>query len=177
MQAGRQQVHSYCRLLRFNLAEEARKSNVRDEFFLWSTLAVSVCLLLSGLLLFAVAAFADYDPNQEEAYVAVILTEAAGETEEGQTAVCEVLRNRHWSVRGFAGLERPDLQRFLARQNVQAVPRAKRALLRARRGSNLAGSATHYENVESFGMPWWAKKMKRVAKVGQHTFFKVVVEK
>ena len=32
--------------------------------------------------------------------------------------------------------------------------------------------ATHYENVEAFGVPSWAKRMRVVAKVGDHTFFR-----
>ena len=59
MQAGREQVHGYLKLLRFNLSEEARNFKVRDEFCLWATLVVSVCLLLAGFLLFAVAAFGE----------------------------------------------------------------------------------------------------------------------
>ena len=117
-----------------------------------------------------------YDPNKEAIYVQVILTEAAGESEEGQVAVGEVLRNRHWSLRGFAGLKRPDLKQFLAGQNVQAVARAQRSLLRARGGSHIVGGATHFENVEAFGMPWWAKKMRVTAKISHHTFFKEVLE-
>jgi hypothetical protein len=32
-------------------------------------------------------------------------------------------------------------------------------------------SATHWENVNAFGMPEWAREMKVVARVGDHVFF------
>ena len=63
MQAGREQVHGYLKLLRFNLSEEDRNFKVRDEFCLWAALVVSVCLLLAGFLLFAVAAFGESDDS------------------------------------------------------------------------------------------------------------------
>lgn len=44
------------------------------------------------------------------------------------------------------------------------------AVLRGTIENNI-GKSTHFENVEKFGMPKWAKKMKKVAKVGAHTYF------
>ncbi len=32
--------------------------------------------------------------------------------------------------------------------------------------------ATHFENLEAFPMPWWAKNMDAVTKVGKQTYFK-----
>ena len=137
-------------------------------------LPLAILLSLSGNLAYGQTG-SGYDPNKEAIYVQVILTEAAGESEEGQVAVGEVLRNRHWSLRGFSGIRRPDLQRFLERQDAKTIAGAKRSLLRARGGSYIAGGATHFENVEAFGMPWWAKKMRVTAKIGRHTFFKEVL--
>lgn len=117
-------------------------------------------------------AWAEWNSNLEETYVQIILSEAAGEPVDGQIAVCEVLRNRHWSTRGFAGIKRADLREFLAGQTPKAFDRAWTAYRRARAGSQLARGATHYENTEAFGTPWWSKKMTKVAKIGRHTFFK-----
>lgn len=119
-----------------------------------------------------VPAWAEWDKTKEVTYVSIILTEATGEPLDGQIAVAEVLRNRHWSTRGFAGIKRTDLRQLLARQTPQAVERAWTAYRRARAGSQLAGGATHFENVEAFGRPAWSRKMKVVAKLGHHTFFK-----
>ena len=136
-------------------------------------LPLAILLSLSGNLAYGQTG-SGYDPSKEAIYVQVILTEAAGESEEGQVAVGEVLRNRNWSLRGFSGINRPDLQQFLKRQDAKTVAGIKRSLLRARGGSHIAGGATHFENLE-FGMPWWAKKMRVTAKIGRHTFFKEVL--
>ena len=141
-------------------------------------LGKAVGLALAGGLFLAscegspAPAWADWNSNLEETYVQIILSEAAGEPMDGQIAVCEVLRNRHWSTRGFAGIKRADLRKWLARQAPEAFDRAGTAYRRARAGSQLAGGATHFENVEAFGTPWWAEKMTKVAKIGRHTFFK-----
>ncbi len=110
--------------------------------------------------------------QQERAWEAVIMTEAAGESYEGQVAVAEVLRNRGWTPRGFAGIRRPDLAHFLAQQPPTVRARAQQALRMARAGSNLVGGATAFENVETFGLPRWAGTMEATAKIGRHTFFR-----
>jgi spore germination cell wall hydrolase CwlJ-like protein len=37
---------------------------------------------------------------------------------------------------------------------------------------NNIGNATHFENVEAFGKPYWAKDMVVVATVGKHTYYR-----
>lgn len=37
---------------------------------------------------------------------------------------------------------------------------------------DITKGATHYENIEVFGVPYWAKKMTVTAKVGSHTFYR-----
>ena len=105
-------------------------------------------------------------------YVEIILTEAVGEGEAGMLGVAEVLRNRHWSTAGFAGIRRQDKKHFLQELNQESRRLAGRCLQRARGGSSTVHGATHFENVEAFGMPKWAKGMKRVVKLGSHTFFR-----
>ena len=117
-------------------------------------------------------AWAEWDQTKEETYVQIIITEASGEPLDGQIAVCEVLRNRHWSTRGFAGIKRPDLREWLSKQTPGTIDRALAAYRRARAGSQITKGATHFENVEAFGTPYWAKGMTRVGKIGRHTFFK-----
>ena len=33
------------------------------------------------------------------------------------------------------------------------------------------GDATHFENIKAFGRPKWAKKMYKIKKVGEHTYY------
>lgn len=116
-------------------------------------------------------ALSAYDPKMEETYEAILITEAGGEGEDGMVAVGEVLRNRGWSPRGFFGLARNDLQKFIARESETTRRAARRACRRVLDGSDLTKGATHYENVEAFGVPRWAKKMKITRKLGRHTFY------
>lgn len=39
-------------------------------------------------------------------------------------------------------------------------------------GKDITQGATHYENVEQFGEPYWTKGMIITCKVGKHTFYK-----
>ena len=34
------------------------------------------------------------------------------------------------------------------------------------------GGATHFENLEKYGVPYWAKEMDAVGRVGEHTYFR-----
>ena len=111
--------------------------------------------------------------RQEALWEAIVITEASSESYAGKLAVAEVLRNRGWSPKGFAGIKRKDLSSFLLEQPPSVRAEAKEALRAARRGSNITGAATHFENVEQFGLPGWAKRMETTAKIGSHTFFKV----
>ena len=102
----------------------------------------------------------------------IVLTEAAGEPMECKIGVAEVLRNRRWDPRGFAGIQRTDLQRFLQSQPTRAHQEAKKAVEKARNGSDLTHQATHFENIEAFGVPPWARSMEKTTRLGQLTFFK-----
>ncbi len=115
---------------------------------------------------------AHVDQRRESTLEAVIISEAAGEPYEGKVGVAEVLRNREWSVRGFSGIQRKDLDQFLLAQPDWTRQQARRALQKAREGSNLTRNATHFENVEQFGLPRWAKEMEVTVKIGSHTFFR-----
>lgn len=120
----------------------------------------------------AVGAAGDgYNPARKDRYVAVVLTEAAGERFVGQVAVAEVLRNRNWDTREFMGLRRKNLAAFL-RRHESYRPQALRAIETARRGSNLTRGATHFDNTAQFGWPDWSREMVVTAQIGHHTFFR-----
>ncbi|NOS67944.1 MAG: hypothetical protein HOO67_06325 [Candidatus Peribacteraceae bacterium] len=131
--------------------------------------------LVCGVISFCncLTAYAEYNPQKEDLYVAVIVTEAAGESFQGKVAVAEVLRNRNWRTRGFVGLRRPDLRRFLAAESVSRR-HARRAIRAVRNGSQVCRGATHYENVQTFGWPkdWDRRRMKFLVKIGQHSFYR-----
>ncbi len=120
-----------------------------------------------------------YDPTQEEAYVNVVLTEAAGESYAGKVAVAEVLRNRDWQLEGFVGLRRSDRSRFT--NDPKTVAEAVRALRTAKDGSRTVGLATHFESTD-FPTPWWVKKKRKgkpvtvfVKQIGKHRFYREVM--
>jgi len=127
-----------------------------------------------GLLFFCsgVDALAYQRFQPENVLETVIITEAGGEPYEGKVGVAEVMRNRGWGLEGFAGIRRSDLHQFLSRQPAWAYDQARQALQEARAGSNLTRRATHFENVQTFGPPAWAREMEVTVKIGQLTFFK-----
>lgn len=137
--------------------------------FAW--LAAAVCVIAVTGEPAAGAAGDGYDPARKDRYVAVVLTEAAGEKFAGQVAVAEVLRNRDWDTRAFMGLRRKNLAAFL-RRHESCRPQAVRAIETARRGSNLTRGATHFDNTVEFGWPDWAHEMVVTARIGHHTFFR-----
>lgn len=110
--------------------------------------------------------------SQQKICEEILITEAAAEPYEAKVGVAEVLRNRGWNSKGFVGIKRNDKSQFVARQPDWVHSQTQRALKAAKEGSNLTQSATHFENVEAFGYPDWAKDMKKTVKIGKLTFFR-----
>ena len=109
-------------------------------------------------------------------YWQVIMAEAVGEGYQGMYAVACVIRNRGGDLDGFCGAKRKDLSTFCTRQGRPAIRQAReieRIVFRGR-GPDITGGATHFEAVERYGLPYWAKRMKVTARLGEHTFFKEV---
>src|SRR3990167_7273597 len=80
------------------------------------------------------------------------------------TPVAEVMRERGWSMRPFCASRRKDLAGFVAKQGAKVRKLAKLAITEARAGSQTVKGASHYENIEAFGMPTWAKGKPVLAK-------------
>ena len=104
-----------------------------------------------------------------------ILGEAASERREGMYAVVCVYRNRlrNGLPLGCVALKRRDLDKFVKKQGEKYKEMAKKIIREVfeEDAPDITNRATHYENVEKFGLPSWAKKMKITAKIGRHTFF------
>lgn len=135
---------------------------------------ILVCCMVGFGAVEAVAGQTGYASSKEAVYEAIVLTEASGEPFEGKVGVAEVLRNRNFRTSGFSGILREDLNDWLRRErrNGKTVQDSRRALRIACAGSDTVHGATHFENVEVFGRPRWAKGMKVTAKIGRHTFLK-----
>ena len=103
----------------------------------------------------------------EDAIIRAIIGEAANQGVEGMTAVGEVIRNRGNSLKGIFGADSP----MVAKQPQWVFDLAKQAW-KASEKSNLTGGATHWENVEAFGVPYWAEGMQQTSKIKNHTFFR-----
>lgn len=109
-----------------------------------------------------------YALTDESLAVRIIIAEGANQGLEGMTAIAEVVRRR--GADAFSCLKRKDLESFIARQPVWVHTQARKAWAMSST-SNLTLGATHYEAVETFGRPKWAKGMRRTVKIKDHTFF------
>lgn len=97
------------------------------------------------------------------------------------TARCYRNRIEKGMTLGCVAMKRKDLDAFVS-ENVSYVKRvlkrpidewAQRAVREAFRDGSAdpTNGATHYEDVEIYGLPYWAKNKKVLAKIGIRTFF------
>lgn len=131
-------------------------------------------ILLVCIILIIVTCWIQGAWGEEVSYWKVIMAEAVGEGYDGMYAIACVIRNRGGDLSGFAGAKRKDLDGFCQRQGVRYISLAKtieRAVFEDN-ARDTTGGATHFENVEVFGQPYWAKSMKVTCKIGRHTFYK-----
>lgn len=105
-----------------------------------------------------------------------IVAEAANQGYDGMLAITCCYRNRLDSGLnlGCVGLRRADLATFCTKQGVRVTEQAKMAVeaVFVKNCQDVTGGATHYENIEAFGVPKWAKSMQVTCKVKDHTFYK-----
>lgn len=119
--------------------------------------------LLLGLLL---AAHASAAPIPDDRAVRAIIGEAANQGPRGMLAVAGALRNRG-TLTGVYG----EQARFIATEPAW-VWQAARAAWAASKTNDITQGATHWENIQAYGTPAWARAMKRTVRVGDHQFFK-----
>ncbi len=110
----------------------------------------------------------------EPPYWQVIMAEAVSEGYQGMYAVACVIRNRGGDLNGFCGAKRKDISQFCDRQDGRFISQAREIerMVFEQSAPDSTYGATHFENIEKYGMPWWARGMTITAKIGEHTFFK-----
>lgn len=95
---------------------------------------------------------------------------------QGMYAVACCVRNRLNTGlnTGLCGLKRKDLDAFVNRQPKKYHAIAKQIIKQVFEDNSpdITGGGTHYEAVEKYGLPRWARGMIRTAKIGEHTFYK-----
>lgn len=141
-----------------NLNDVGKKTGISKKF----TRIAAAILIGSSLI----TSHARAELNEQVAIKAII-SEAANQGLDGMTALAEAIRNRG-TCQGVCGLQR---ESFISRQPNWVKEMAKVAWKRSA-STNYVRGADHWENVEAFGMPEWAKGMETTAKIKNHTFFK-----
>ena len=133
-----------------------------------------ILLILLLVLIAFVALYQKMVQGEEIPYWKVLLAEGANQGEPGMTAIACVIRNRGGGLDGFMGAKRKDLDDFCRRQGKSAISLAKKIERRVfKEGApDSTFGATHFENVERFGEPYWAKDMVKTCKIRNHTFYK-----
>lgn len=108
----------------------------------------------------------------EDRAIRAIIGEAAGEVNsirskyECFVAVGAALRNRG-SLRGVFG----EKAKHVDREPRWVWDLARRAWRESAKRDPTNG-ATHWENIEKFGIPYWSRSMIKTVKIGSHTFYK-----
>lgn len=74
---------------------------------------------------------------------------------------------------GCVALKRADLDDFVKREKKKYREISKEIMRKVflENGPDTTDGATHYENIERFGLPKGWEKMKKIKKIGSHTFF------
>jgi len=165
----------------FNRTPAGQKSNLRQPFpwvyeqsgapLFFCKIIVSIFILSAIFLTFQKSVSAQV---AQPAYWQVIMAEAVSDGYQGMYAVACVIRNRGGDLHGFCGSKRKDLSLFCSRQGGKFIRQARdiERIVFEKNGPDITHGATHFEAVERYGMPKWAKGMKVTARIGEHTFFK-----
>lgn len=105
-----------------------------------------------------------------------VIGEAVGEGYQGMYAVTCAYRNRLNKnlPLGCVALKRKDLDQFVEKQGKKYQEMAQQIVRKVfeENSPDITKGATHYENIEKFGIPRWAKKMEVTVRIGRHTFFR-----
>ncbi len=131
--------------------------------FIWCLALASVLVVISSCGVVHASVI-----NESDA-VRSIIGEAGGEGLEGMRAVASAIRNRG-HLRGVYGLH----AKHVNREPKWVWAMAKKAWASSKE-YDYANGGTHWEGT-AFKVPYWAKKMKLVKRVGNQNFYKEVTK-
>lgn len=142
---------------------------------MWTVIAIFLALAVSNFIGDCFAATTGKNKCPPNLWKGII-GEAVGEGYRGMYAVTCAYRNRLDKnlPLGCVALKRKDIDQFVEKQGEKYQKMAKEIVRKIfeENGPDITKGATHYENVESFGLPKWAEKMEVTVKIKHHTFFK-----
>jgi Cell wall hydrolyses involved in spore germination len=105
-----------------------------------------------------------------------LIAEAVSEGPDGMYAVACVVRNRlnAGMNTGLVALKRKDLDGFVKREGRKTELIAKAIVEKVfyKNSPDVTCGATHYEAIQKYGTPRWARQMVVTTKIGCHTFYK-----
>lgn len=104
----------------------------------------------------------------QDVAVRIIVSEAADQGLKGMICVGEVLRKRA-NIKGFYGYR----SNRIKQQPKSVWGMAEKAWELSAR-TNFTKGADHFENIHSFGTPWWAKYCVKTFEYKDHVFYKEV---
>lgn len=136
--------------------------------FLWpKTAFLAIILLVSG----CTEAFAlnglKYAITDQKAILSII-GEGENQGYTGMLALAGAIRNRG-TLQGVYGLNAP---RVIKRKySVDTYRTAQKAWAQSA-GKDITNGATHWENINSFGKPYWAYEMDETFRYKDHVFYK-----
>lgn len=136
-----------------------------SEKAVFSAYSVIGAVILATILILC-AGLAQAGEIPEDDAVRILIGEAANQGKVGMIAVAEVLRKRG-STKGFCGLK----GKHVDSQPAWVWEMARKAW-RASEKTNYTRGATHFENLEDFGTPYWAENMEVVFVHKDHTFYR-----
>jgi hypothetical protein len=135
---------------------------------------ITIILIFTGIKSFVKPAHAEL-VVQADLWRGLIAEDVAGGYQ-GMYAVACCVRNRlnAGMDHGLVAMKRKDLNHFCRKQGNDYQQMAKGIINKvfSQSGPDITRGATHYEAVERYGLPKWAKGMVSTAKVGEHTFFR-----
>jgi len=131
-----------------------------------SVLNISSSILLGIIIFLASEPFGYADKIPSQVAVRIIVNEGADQGLKGMICIGEVLRLRG-SVKGFYGYRS---NRMKAQSALVWKTAAKAWILSLH--TNYTNGADHFENIHSFGKPWWAKYCVKTYEYKDHVFYK-----
>lgn len=145
-------VRTFSKAHKSNVATVVRKGH-----------AARLKALAAMITLCALQSFASIDDSKA---VRAIVGEAANQGRSGMLAVAGAIRNRG-TLKGVYGVKNP----IADKQPAWVWQRAREAWASSAT-NDITKGATHWEAVETFGVPYWAKSLTITTNIGSHTFYK-----